>query len=382
MAIEATAEALDRSVRRHLIADVPVGVFLSGGVDSPLVAGTATEAANRSFDGFTIGFPDWPQDETAAATSMAGPLNIDHHAHLVGDLEPSTVASLLAAMDEPVNDWSLVPTLLVSEAARKRVTVALSGDGGDELFFGYDRSWSVTNSWRLWPLPPLARRAINKGKRQLGRRAGGAVEHANPTAYYNAMQASSSRETLAKVAPGLATSWDARPPAAFTERPTLSALAHFSQRREFTLQLPRVLRKVDQASMQHSLEVRVPLLDRDVISVALKIDPAWTVSQPDSKPVLRQLLDDRLGFPSPKAKLGFGAPIADWMAGPLREPMTEALSRDIAGGGIFDPTETQRFWREQLSGAADNRQLLWGLACLGWWHERVATMATTNKSGG
>lgn len=372
-AVEAVGEALDRSVRRHLVSDVPVGVFFSGGVDSPLVAGTATAIAGRRYPAFTIGYPGWDQDETAAAATMAGPLNVDHHVRSVERPPDGMLATLLAAQDEPLNDWSILPTLLVAEEARRHVTVALSGDGGDELFFGYDRSWSLTGTWWLWPAPRPVRRVAMRARRMLRLPRRGAVEHRSPTDYYDAMQSVAGNDVLGRIAPGLATHWDDRAPAGHSGPTDLRSLAAFSRRREFEVQLPRILRKVDQASMHHSLEVRVPLLDPDVIEAALRIDSAWTLRQRSTKPVLRSLLRQHLGTDPPEPKLGFGAPIAAWMADDLREPMHDAFRNDISSAGVFDGDEIRRLWAAQLAGTADHRTLLWGLASLSWWESRVRT---------
>ncbi|MEL7210732.1 MAG: asparagine synthase-related protein, partial [Actinomycetota bacterium] len=227
---------------------------------------------------------------------------------------------------------------------------------------------------RLWRLPRLARRAVNKAKRTVGRRTWGAVEHPDPTAYYDAMQSSAPPEVLARVAPGLVDSFGARRPPGLDGGLDLRSLAWFSQRREFEFQLPRILRKVDQASMHHSLEVRVPLLDPDVIATALRVDPAWTLRQTGTKPVLRRLLDDRLGFAAPRPKLGFGAPMGEWMATDLREPIDDVLRHGLDTDLGLATDEVERCWRAQLSGEADHRMLLWGLACLGWWRGRVRSM--------
>ena len=373
-AIEAVGEALDRAVRRHLVSDVPVGVFFSGGVASPLVAGTATRAAGRRFPGFTIGLPGWDQDETAAAAAMAGPLAIDHHVRSMAAPTPDLITDVIAAQNEPVNDWSIIPTMLVSAEARRRVTVALSGDGGDELFFGYMRSRSLTGSWRLWRAPRPVRRIVLKGRTVLGRARWGAVEHRSPSAYYDAMQAAGPPEVLDRLAPGLRDHWRDRAPAGHEGPLTLQALARFSRRREFEVQLPRILRKVDQASMFHGLEVRVPLLDPDVIATALRVDPAWTLRQPSTKPVLRALLGEQLGTPPPEAKLGFGAPMADWMAHELREPLEAVLHGDPAGGDLIDGGVVRELWRRQVAGEADHRTVLWGLATLRWWEQQARSM--------
>ena len=378
-ATEALGEALDRSVRRHLISDVPIGVFLSGGIDSPLVAGTATAVGGRRFEGFTIGFPGWHLDESATAARMAGPLDIEHRVHNVTTLGADAIEATAAAQDEPLNDWSIIPTLLVSELARRSVTVALSGDGGDELFFGYSRSRSVTDARRLWPLPRPVRRAVAKARRATGQRVSSAAEHRNPTAYYDAMQAVSPDPMLDLVAPGLAPHRHRLRAAGHEGPSSLRALAAFSRQREFTVQLPRVLRKVDQASMHHGLEVRVPLLDPDVIAVAMRIDPAWSFAQPASKPALRSLLRRRLGHDPPEAKLGFGAPMARWMADELREPIDEALRNDLGAPNVFEPTAIRRCWDDQISGRADHRALLWGLASLSWWRRRVRAMTPPDR---
>ena len=124
--------------------------------------------------------------------------------------------------------------------------------------------------------------------------------------------------------------------------------------------------------MHHSLEVRVPLLDPDLIATSLRISPSWTLSRPQTKPVLRTLLERRLGTAPPAAKLGFGAPIASWLTGDLREPVADALTGPIGPVGLIDERTVDRLWVEQLAGDADHRALLWGLASLSWWHRRVA----------
>ena len=157
-AVDAVAEALDRSVRRHLVSDVPLGAFLSAGVDSPLVAGMANRVVSRPLRSFTVAVPEWPADEGPGAARFAASLGLDHREAVMGTATPEDVADVVAALHEPVNDLSLLPTLAVSRFARTEVTVALSGDGGDELFFGYARPWATDAHRALWRLPRGARR--------------------------------------------------------------------------------------------------------------------------------------------------------------------------------------------------------------------------------
>jgi len=370
-AVDAVGTALDAAVRRHLVSDVPLGVFFSGGVDAPLVAGTAARSAPEALRAFTIGFPAWDQDEEARARSLAGELGLDLDVRRVVDPPPDVLDRVDAAQDEPVNDWSIVPTMLVSEQARSEVTVALSGDGGDELFFGYERPRSLAQRPGLWRRSLPVRRLRHLLGRVAGQPVSGAVLHRDPAAYYRSVHASAATEVLDSVAPTLAGCWPGPEVFAGSPAPDPAALGAYARERELAVQLRRVLRKVDMASMHHGLEVRVPLLDPDVISAAMQVDVAWTLRQPVGKPVLRALLD-RLGATSAPVKSGFGAPVARWFAGPLRDGLGDRfageLPFDLAGPAV------RRLWAEQQDGRADHRRLLWGLAVLIGWRTRVRAL--------
>ncbi len=301
------------------------------------MAGTANRVADDRLRSFTIAVPGWDSDEGPTAARLADPLGLDHRSEAMEPPGPDEVADLVAALHEPLNDLSLLPTLAVSRFARREVTVALSGDGGDELFFGYARPWAADAHRLLWRLPQRARRVPVGVLSRTGRLRYRAVLHEDPAAYYRAMHRSAELEALAEVAPGLA---DLAPdpvdgPTGLDRR----AVAELGRAADVDIQLNRVLTKVDMASMHHSLEVRVPLLDPDVIATALRIDPAWTLDQPRSKPVLRTLLD-RMVPPGtvPDTKLGFTVPLADWLDGPLA-PLVEdtLLGGDLWPAGLLDP---------------------------------------------
>jgi asparagine synthase (glutamine-hydrolysing) len=371
-AVEATAEVLERSVRRHLVSDVPLGVFLSGGVDSPLVAGLANRAADTTLRSFTIAVPSWDSDEGPVAARLAEPLGLDHRSRALGPPSPEDLADVVGALYEPLNDLSLLPTLAVSRFAREEVTVALSGDGGDELFFGYARVWAADAHRRLWHLPRAARRVPVGLLSRSGRLRSRAVLHEDPAAYHRAMHRSAGLDALELVAPGLGAL--APDPIAAPAGLSRLAVAEAGRRADLDIQLHRILRKVDMASMHHSLEVRVPLLDPDVIATSRRIDPRWTLDQPRTKPVLRTLLD-RLVPPgtAPDQKLGFSVPLGDWLTGPLAPVVEDTLLGAASWPAAVDPAGVRTVWEQHRAGDAQTI-LLWGLLCLAWWHSRMATV--------
>ena len=370
-AFEALSEAIGASVRRQRIADVPLGVFLSGGVDSPLITAVARQQTSCSLKAFTIGNPGWAQDEAATAETFARVLDVDHHVHSVsGDEALRTIDDLIAAQHEPFADFSIVPTLLISRFARKQVTVALSGDGGDELFFGYERPLSLLKSGndfdRSWPIRIALYMA---GKHGLARKRSDVIVARTPGHYYFEVNSRLKDHDLKRMAPGLKSF-----PTVFDLYASNGArrplqLANYSRRAEFYGQLQRGLKKVDMASMHHSLEVRVPLLDREVIDVSLRIDPFECMRDGNRKSLLRQMLSRYIpseAIPTPKR--GFAVPLADWLRGPLRDLTEDTLtSRDFFPAGLFDRKAVHRYWRQHLSGERDLKWGLWSLLTLQWW---------------
>ncbi len=378
---EALSEALERAVGRQLVADVPVGVFLSGGVDSPLLTATARRQTGDELKAFTIANHGWNQDESAAATRFAQCFGGNHRIRDIGgDDALATVVDVMAAQHEPLADFSTLPTLLVSQLARREVTVALSGDGGDELFFGYERPISLLRNGAdfRWPWP--VRVALYAaGKYGLGPERSSVVVSKTPGDYYFEVNSRFARSDLAKVAPGL----DRLP-----EDFTLYRFSPFEGRRqlandarwiEFHGQLQRILKKVDMASMFHSLEVRVPLLDREVLDLSLRIDP---FDGPSGSLRRKGLLRDLLGRHVPAnevspVKLGFSVPLGNWLSG-LFEPLVEEslFQGDLYPDGLFEPRALRGLWDDHRSRRADHKWALWSMMTLQWWaREHLAPAA-------
>jgi asparagine synthase (glutamine-hydrolysing) len=282
---------------------------------------------------------------------------------------------VVAALHEPVNDLSLLPTLAVSRFARTEVTVALSGDGGDELFFGYLRPWAADAHRLVWRLPRRARRLPVGLLSRMGRLRYRATLHADPAAYYRAMHRSADDRLLSAIAPGLdGAGLDLVAPTGLARR----EVAAFGRRVDIDVQLNRILSKVDMASMHHSLEVRVPLLDPDVIATSLRIDPAWTLDQDRTKPVLRSLLDRLVPTAMVEpGKLGFSVPLGEWLSGPLAPVVQDTLvAGDLWPAGVFDPAVVRRTWDQHRSGERQQTILLWGLLVLQWWGSRMTAMSS------
>ncbi len=384
---EAAEAAVEAAVARQRVADVDLGVFLSGGIDSPLVAAVTRAQQDRQVDAFTIGSRDWKGDESDRASRFAGLLDLHHHLLDVTDDDARRAAAAAAeAAYEPLGDYSMVPTLLVSELARPAVTVALSGDGGDELFFGYERPRQLLGHSRLWRLPPTARRGLLAAARLTGR-ADGAVDalaHPTPGHFYRQVHGRLGLEERRRLAPGthggpvpldLYTSGpSSQLPADGTERHRW--LAAFARRAEVGGQLQRVLKKVDMASMHHSLEVRVPLLDREVLEVAHRIDPRRHLQAGRQKAVLAELLAERVGAGEVSdEKRGFNSPMSAWIDGALREVVDDALlGDDLWPTGRLDRAEVERLLADHRGGR-HRTWVLWSLVSLQWFGRRIRRLA-------
>jgi asparagine synthase (glutamine-hydrolysing) len=247
------------------------------------------------------------------------------------------------------------------------MTVALSGDGGDELFFGYERPVSLLGAGSLWRWPWSVRAGLyGLGKLGLGRRRSDVLLHDSPGAYYLAVNSRLSAELLARLAPDLPglpadfTLYDQGPGDAAT-------LADFSRHAEFYGQLQRGLKKVDMASMSQSLEVRVPLLDREILEVALRVDPREHLAA-GRKTLLRALLATHVpaALISP-AKRGFAIPLAEWLRGSWRARVEETLlDGALWPSGLFRRPAVERLWQEHLAGQ-DHKWALWTLLTLQFW---------------
>jgi asparagine synthase (glutamine-hydrolysing) len=371
------------AARRQMVSDVPLGAFLSGGIDSSTVVAMMQRATNRPVKTFSIGFREQAFDESAGARAVARHLGTDHtEVILSAEDAQSIVPRLPTIYDEPFADSSQLPTYLVSRLARDSVTVALSGDGGDEVFGGYVRHQGVARLWNtIRPMPRAARRFASR-----------AIDCLSPAAWDQLAvfvphwcRPSHMGEKIIKGA-GLLTAPDpiamyrrlisqwpdpdrAMPstiePPGWVERASeIGGLDIVGQIRllDMLTYLPDdILTKVDRASMAVSLEVRVPLLDHRVVETAWRLPSGVLIRNGRGKRPLRAVLDRYV--PSTlvdRPKTGFGVPIGEWLRGPLR-PWAEELLSPQGLDGLFDTVLVQARLAEHLSGRRNWQSALWPL---------------------
>lgn len=379
---EQLRELMSDSVRMRLTSDVPVGTFLSGGMDSAVIAALAVKAGAKPH-AFSIGFPDHPYfDESVHAAATARHLGLEHHVHDVTSAElESGPDKILDAFDEPFADSSAVLVNMLSEFASRHVKVALSGDGADEVFGGYNKHRAILKSLRGGALNHTIRRALpllcvlpasrngswGNNFRQLQRYGKGLQLDFNERYW-----AWACFTYPAEVAALLRGSMPARPP-------FIDALLGGLDPREFNSVLRTdmqlvlandMLYKVDSMSMHHGLEVRVPFLDHRVVDYAFSLPASTKMDGKIGKRLLRETFASE--FPTdhfPIRKKGFEAPLMHWFGGPLRTLLDELLHRERLGDeGIFDPEAVISLRRRMASKSpGDSPHTLWALLVFQYW---------------
>lgn len=342
-AVDALEELLADSVALRMIADVPLGVFLSGGVDSSLIAALMKRNASAAIHTFTIGFEDPRLNEAPYGRAVAQHLGSKHEELTVSSAEAlALLPEMPLIYDEPFADSSALPTYLVSRLARRFATVALSGDGGDELFAGYHHHFLGRRlQRRVRSVPRFARRAAGRFLRAIPRtRAlGRGLTEDDPVASY--------RRTVLSDA-GYATRKDL-PPLQQT-LPRLQDATELIAFLDFSTYLPDdILVKVDCASMAVGLEARTPFLDHRVIELAWSLPMDMKIRDDRGKWITREVLKRHLPASLvDREKQGFGVPLGEWLRGPLRE-WTEDLLRDI-DESVFDVAVARDLWRRHRAG--------------------------------
>ncbi|HET8772634.1 MAG TPA: asparagine synthase (glutamine-hydrolyzing) [Thermoanaerobaculia bacterium] len=345
-AVDELESLLGDSVALRMIADVPLGVFLSGGVDSSLVAALMQRYASGSIHTFTIGFEDPRFDEARYGREVAQHLGSRHDELYVSQADAlALVPKLPSIYDEPFADSSALPTYLVSRLARETATVALSGDGGDELFAGYHHHFlGARLQRRVRAVPRFARGPLGRVLELVPRTRGlgrGLVEN-DPLARY--------RDTM-KLHPGL---------------PKLDDPTEMAMFLDFITYLPDdILVKVDRASMAVSLEAREPFLDHRVVEFAWSLPLSMKIRDDRGKWILRQLLKRYLpeGLVD-REKQGFGLPLAQWLRGPLREWVEDLL-----------PPHARGIWQQHLAGANREGELWTVLSYEAWWRTQTQVLS-------
>lgn len=388
---------LRRSIAGQTVADVPLGAFLSGGIDSSTVVALMQTQSSRPVKTFTIGFSEEGYDEAAHARAVASHLGTDHtELYVSGRQAIDVVPRLPTLYDEPFSDSSQVPTFLVSQLARQHVTVSLSGDGGDELFCGYSRYLAASRGWKKLSAVPRPVRALAamciKGlspqawdglartipgvKQRFGGRVGDKL--------HKGAGVLASR-TVDELYMGLVSHWS--DPAEFVRgggepatrltgnAPALEGLDPVERMMALDMisYLPDdILAKVDRAAMGVSLETRVPFLDHRVVEFAWRVPQdvklrdgqgKWPLRQVLYRHVPRSLID--------RPKMGFGIPLDKWLRGPLRDWAESLLNEDrLRREDYFDPVPIRQKWQEHLSGQRNWAYHLWDVLMFQAWLEQ------------
>ena len=396
-ATDVLEELLRDAVRGRMIADVSLGALFSGGIDSTTVVALMQSMSSRPVKTFSIGFHDPKYNEATHAAAIARHLGTEHtELYVTPEDSLDLIPRLPELYDEPFADPSQIPTFIVSRLARTQVTVALSGDGGDELFAGYNlypRCLEQSRKWRY--LPPRMRRGLAGWMRRVATAPWLADPAVHGRVRRNRRQkyaAKLSKRALllhgaspVEVLAQKRANWDDPQdfvPGAHALPTVLSDEARWASVDDPLQAMMQVdiegyltddiLVKVDRASMAVALEVRCPLLDRRVVEFALSLPSSMRLGAGGGKLVLRTLLARHLPRElTDRPKAGFGVPITHWVRGPLRD-WVELLvdERRVREDGILDAGNVQRVWRQHLSGSHNHEQLLWSLLMFQAWKTR------------
>lgn len=401
-AVAGLEEVLTRAIQRQMLSDVPLGAFLSGGVDSSTIVALMQAHSTRAVKTFTIGFDDAAFDESPHAAAVAAHLGTDHSMMRVTDADAQAVIPDLPQLyDEPFADSSQIPTHLVCRAARSQVTVALSGDAGNELFGGYNRYFWGPRFWdRLAPIPFPLRKVMGQAITALpaagwdglgavlGRARGGRAPaaHLGDKAHrlaarlrhvrtqddlYRSLVSVWSDGSAAQNSTEPSSCLDDPLPSAGTDHPAAQMMLQ-----DMRSYLPDdILCKVDRAAMGVSLETRVPFLDPEVIEFAARLPMKMKIRGMTGKWALRQVLYRHV----PQAlierpKMGFGIPIGDWLRGPLRDWAEALLTKEsLAADGLLNPAPIRKAWARHLSGRSDESTRLWTILMFQAWRAAQAS---------
>ena len=393
---EELGRALAASVQGQSMADVPVGAFLSGGTDSSTIVALYQMHSSIPVRTFSIGFEEVGYNEAEDAKRVAEYLGTLHHEHYVTSREAREVIPLLPSMyDEPFADSSQIPTYLVSRFARRELTVALTGDGGDELFGGYNRHFVAPRMWRRLQMVPKRLRAagtpLSRIPPQVWARAGALIPGRRQPHFggklQKALRIAATANSLDEVYRNYLDEWNGGP------KPVLGSNGKASTF-DFAVEMPDagrmmycdavtylpddVLCKVDRASMAVSLETRVPFLDHRVAELAARIPLSLKIGRGEGKLILKSLL--RQYVPPQlvqRPKAGFQVPIGEWIKGPLRDWAENLLDeRRLGSEGFLDATLVRDRWHAHLAGKRDSTAALWAILMFqAWLNEQTVPSA-------
>jgi asparagine synthase (glutamine-hydrolysing) len=359
---------LEHAVSSRLVSDVPLGIFLSGGLDSSTIAYYAQKNSSRPIQTFSIGFEEKSFDESVHAKLVSDFLGTEHHDQMLTAKDALELIPRVADfLDEPVADYSIIPTYLLSRFTKQHVTVALGGDGGDELFFGYP----TFQAERVFPLLKASAPVLKLLEKILP------VSHAHFNARFMLHQLLQGLDVPEKyrhhawmgtfvndVFDDIDRYWEK-----VKTEPKWNKLIYVYLR---TYLMDQVLVKVDRASMAASLEVRAPFLDYEFVDFVNSIPYTQKLHGLTTKYLLKELMKDKLPTKIVhRKKQGFGVPLGSWFAGELQSFVRETLAPEkIRAHGLFDSDMAQTLIEEHIHKKADHRKKLWSLVVFQMWYEK------------
>lgn len=395
-AVDAVHDTLARAVEMRMVADVPLGALLSGGIDSSLLVALMQRASTQPVRTFSIGFDARGYDEAPHARAIARHLGTIHTEQSVGAAEAQAVIPRLADIyDEPFADSSQIPSVLVAALARREVTTAITGDGGDELFGGYLRYGQALHWWRrLRALPAPLRTLLIKGVTAVAPARWDSVLLSVTPLLPARLRFGAPGDRLHKLARlaaapdvgtmhaaaaelgsglGLVLGSESPPRRSPPQAPAALDDAGAMMLADALDYLPGdILTKVDRAAMAASLETRVPFLDNEVVALAWRLPPHMKLRGEQSKWVLRQVLARYVPTTlTERAKAGFAVPLDAWLRGPLREWAGDVLSvARLEHAGLLNARLVERLWREHLATTRNHQHVLWALLMFESWRSR------------
>ncbi|WP_134702543.1 asparagine synthase (glutamine-hydrolyzing) [Ammoniphilus sp. YIM 78166] len=375
---------LFESVERQMVSDVPLGAFLSGGIDSSVIVGIMSRMSNRPIETFSIGFKEKEFDESEKALAVSKLNKTNHHLHI---LTPESILEYLevivSSMDEPFADSSMLPTYFVSKFTKEKVTVALTGDGGDELFGGYSKYMIHRYSKMYNSIPQFLRKGVIErvlysapDSNKYTRQARKVVEnsHLDEVARRRNMMMMGANEQLRSE---LLTE-------GYYDADSLGFIGHKINQLSDMDELARtlftdfsiilegdMLAKVDRMSMLNSLETRVPMLDKGVIELAFQVPSYFKIKGNVQKYILKDTFSDMLPMSIMRQKKhGFGVPLDVWFRGPLKSELLQLIDYDrLQSQGIFNPETVKRIVHEHLKAKKNHSWLLWSIYVFQKWFD-------------
>lgn len=376
--IDTTKELLKDAVEKRMISDVPLGAFLSGGIDSSTVVAIMSKLSQKPIKTFSIGFTEESYDESKDARIIAETFHTEHHEKIIEAKEILKILPIVTEnLDEPFGDLSIFPTYLVSEFARTKVTVSLSGDGGDELFGGYDwyLAQSLAKSYKKIPFQNLIHPIIHKIPQS--KKSKGMINYAK-----RFIEGIEKEESLAHLrwmsnikpeAISTLLNKQVQPFKALKEYQKNTNSLNDNMYTDIKTYLPDdIMTKVDRASMMVSLEAREPLLDYRLVEHAMSIPAKYKVKGLTRKYILKKTMKDIL--PKEilyKQKQGFTIPMKHWMREELKDMLQEKLSKDnLQKTNLFNHEYVNKVLQEHMNKQKDNQRHLWSILSVVLWHEK------------